>query len=269
MTMKIRYHGSRFLALAIAMAPPLAAQESPQIDFESVGRGAPVTVDAAELPVVGATFVRNTQEFIGAAPPGETPDGIEPLPVDLFTSKDYYKDRDLWSDPRYFRCNSTLAIEDMWTARGAIGDNGPATAAWGRCDADYPREAIVSPYPFKTAQAHYEALRAELLANNKNAMATPLQAGFNFECEACHRVKECLAALRDIVVHFRHKLRVDEPQAQAIVATIIQCIHVRWTRDQRVDASGKREFLNGSRLEPNKRSGCSRESLVAALNLRE
>jgi hypothetical protein len=111
--------------------------------------------------VVGATYDRNTQRFIGAAPPGETPDGIEPLPVDMFTSKDYYQDRELWSDPRYFRCNSTLAIEDMWTARGAIGDDGPATAAWGRCDADYPREAIVSPYPFKTAQAHYEALRAE------------------------------------------------------------------------------------------------------------
>jgi hypothetical protein len=49
----------------------------------------------------------------------------------------------------------------MWTARGAIGDNGPKTAAWGNCDADYPREAVVSPYPFKTAQQHYEALRAE------------------------------------------------------------------------------------------------------------
>ena len=38
---------------------------------------------------------------------------------------------------------------------------GPATAAWGRCDSDYPREAIVSPYPFKTAQEHWEALKAE------------------------------------------------------------------------------------------------------------
>ena len=79
----------------------------------------------------------------------------------MFTSDDFYKDRQLWSDPRYYRCNSTVAIEEMWTQRGAIGKNGPASAAWGRCDSDYPREAVVSPYPFKTAQEHYEALKAE------------------------------------------------------------------------------------------------------------
>ncbi len=37
----------------------------------------------------------------------------------------------------------------------------PRTAAWGYCDRDYPRAAIVSPYTFKTAQEHYEALLAE------------------------------------------------------------------------------------------------------------
>ena len=42
-----------------------------------------------------------------------------------------------------------------------IGDKPPASAAWGFCDRDYPREAIVSPYTFKTAQAHYEALLDE------------------------------------------------------------------------------------------------------------
>ena len=157
------------IAFALAMAAPAVAQQSPQIDFKSVGRGAPVLVDAGALPVIGATYQggfgnqanQAPRAYIGSAPPGQTPEGIEPLPRDMFTSDDFYKDKELWSDPRYFRCNSTQAIEDMWTGRGAIGDNGPKSAGWGRCDSDYPREAIVSPYPFETAQEHWEALKAE------------------------------------------------------------------------------------------------------------
>jgi len=42
-----------------------------------------------------------------------------------------------------------------------IGDDPPRSAAWGRCGADYPREAIVSPYGFDTAEAHYNALLEE------------------------------------------------------------------------------------------------------------
>ncbi len=40
-------------------------------------------------------------------------------------------------------------------------NNDPKTAPWGYCDRDLPRAALVSPYKFKTAQAHYEALLAE------------------------------------------------------------------------------------------------------------
>jgi hypothetical protein len=160
------------VALAFAIAAPLAAQQSPQIDFKSVGRGAPVMVDAAALPVIGAIYQGGAgpggngqpqapRTFVGSAPPGETPKGVQPLQRDMFTSDDFYKDKALWSDARYWRCNSTVAIEDAWTGRGAIGEKGPSTMGWGNCDADYPREAIVSPYAFKTAQAHYEALKAE------------------------------------------------------------------------------------------------------------
>ena len=85
---------------------------------------------------------------------------MQPLARDIFTSKDFYVDRDLWMDKRYYRCNSPIALDSIWgdysSGPGAIENSNPATAAWGHCDRDYPREAIVSPYPFKTAQEHYD-----------------------------------------------------------------------------------------------------------------
>jgi hypothetical protein len=145
------------------------AQQVADIGFTSVGRGAPLAADVNQYEMTGPTnrpgedSRRDGSGAIAAARNGASPSGIQALERDLFTSDDFYKDRELWSDPRYFRCNSPAAIEDQWGAsRGnMIGDNPPATAAWGYCDRDYPRESIVSPYGFETAQAHYEALLQE------------------------------------------------------------------------------------------------------------
>jgi hypothetical protein len=131
---------------------------------ESAGRGWPVSV-------MESGYVSGGLEGEGeqAAWDGAVPEGVVPLRRDLFTTKDFYKDRELWSDPRYFRCNSPSTLQAMWgadlaTGRDMIGTDPPASASWGHCEIDYPREAIVSPYPFRTAREHYEALLAETQA---------------------------------------------------------------------------------------------------------
>jgi hypothetical protein len=167
----------------------------------SVGRGAPLLAvlraparnagpeqfarDMRDYPFVGAVVIPLSRPVAGSPSPpelrvgsawnGAAPAGIKALPVDLFTSKDFYQDRALWTDPRYFRCNSPQAIEALYGGitplfLKVIGDDPPRSAPWGLCDRDYPRAAIVSPYRFGTAQAHYEALQQEMLRRRGTAV---------------------------------------------------------------------------------------------------
>ena len=78
----------------------------------------------------------------GPAWNGKPPDGVQPLPIDMFTSKDFYKDRALWMDQRYWRCNAPRQIADM---RSVL--IGPAPGSTGRMFPDTFQLFAVSPAP--------------------------------------------------------------------------------------------------------------------------
>lgn len=151
------------IAPLIAQAPRAGGAPAPQAPpaggpARGQGQGPRGGGPAGGQAQGGAGFGRaNTPTFPGP------PAGMQALTTDLFSSKNFYKDQALWSDKRYFRCNTPRQITDIWTSR-RIGNNPPTSASWGDCNDDYPREKILSPYPYKTAKEHYDALMAQARA---------------------------------------------------------------------------------------------------------
>ena len=96
--------------------------------------------------------VSNAQLRQGGSADPTPPPEIEALPVDMWTTENFYFDSEYWTDPRYARCNTPRQLTDMWRADRVGG--------WGDCNLDRDITDIVSPYDYQTAEQHYTALQA-------------------------------------------------------------------------------------------------------------
>jgi hypothetical protein len=94
---------------------------------------------------VALFLIASMWPMIAQAQTNRPPAGIQPLPVDLFTTKNFYFDRKYWTDPRYTRCNTPRQLTDMWR------DN--RLGQWGDCKVDRAIADIASPYNYRTAAA--------------------------------------------------------------------------------------------------------------------
>jgi hypothetical protein len=152
----------RFTLLVATLALAVAGTAAGQGE-RSAGRGWPFAGPESPEPV-GATVPFFNRD-VASAKGGAAPAGVMPLERDIFTSDDFYVDKALWSDARYFRCNSPIGFDSMWGdyatgPRTMTGDD-PSMGPWGQCARGLARDALVSPYPFKSAGEHYAALLAE------------------------------------------------------------------------------------------------------------
>ena len=96
-----------------------AAMPSPNSGSASARkRRSKASVEGGPSPWTKFEFVGGGLEGEGqqAAREGAAPQGVTPLAARSLHDDDFYQDVELWSDPRYFRCNSPSTLQAMWDA---------------------------------------------------------------------------------------------------------------------------------------------------------
>src|SRR5690606_20373757 len=78
------------VAVASVLGGAAGAHQTAKLDFVSVGRGAPMAADLREYEIVGTRMGRDPGgRLVGSARNGGATEGVETIPVDLFTSEDF------------------------------------------------------------------------------------------------------------------------------------------------------------------------------------
>ena len=94
----------------------------------------------------------------------------------IFTTKDFRQDRELWTDPAYYRNNTVGQLRGMAIDADTGGQGtgqGAAARAYGSPGTGRPGALdLASPYPYTSAREHYEAWLRDARGGTKHTKDT-------------------------------------------------------------------------------------------------
>jgi len=104
-----------------------------------------------------------------------TPTAQTPTQTTIFNTKDFRQDRALWTNPAYYRNNTPGQLRGMAIGVVPYEDTGQVGGSrlYGSLGTGKPGAInLASPYPYKTAMEHYQALLKEAKGGTKHTRDT-------------------------------------------------------------------------------------------------